>query len=190
MVSTSLRLWQDDAQAVFAELELAHRATDGHLVSRQITYAYVTALAAQFQLYCRAVHTETAQAVLSEIPNAVVARMLEAALIDGRRLERGNANAANLGSDFGRFDLNLWQAVESHRREHGRLKGELTALIEWRNAIGHGDVTRKRAENKLIPDDVDLNVCRNWSNTLTELVITIDEVLASHCEDLGLSRPR
>lgn len=104
-----------DSTSVFAELEQAHAGVDGAGLKRQITYAYVTALGAQFQLYCRAAHTETAQTVLSGVSSPVIA-----------------------------------------------------------------------PENRLIPAEIDLTVCRHWNNTLTEMVITIDEVLTVHCEALGL----
>lgn len=184
-MSTALQLWLRDSKSVFADLERAHAGMSGAGPKRQIAYAYVIALVAQFQLYCRAVHTETAQAILSEVSNPVVARMLEAALIEGRRLERGNPNASNLGADFGRFDIDLWRAVEK-LRGNSLHRRELTALIGWRNAIGHGNVTGRQAENKLIPVEIDLNTCRHWNDTLTETVATIDEVLSVHCEALGL----
>jgi hypothetical protein len=159
-MSTALRLWLHDAQAVLAELEQAHIGVGSRGLEHQITYAYVTTLVAQFQLYCRAVHTETAQTILSEVSNPVVARMLEAALIEGRRLERGNPNPSNLGADFGRFDIDLWQAVEArHRSTHHRR--QLTALIGWRNAIGHGTVTGRQGEGKLVPAEIDLDMCRH-----------------------------
>ncbi|MBS1886437.1 MAG: hypothetical protein JSU06_04535 [Actinobacteria bacterium] len=193
MVSTSLHLWQGPAQEVFAELELAHRAVrrlgrERRLLSRQIVYAYVTALSAQFQLYCRAVHTETAQALAASVPNPAVGRVLEARLINGRWLDRGNANVPNLGSDFGRFDLRFWDAVLEHQESNRSRKEKLEALIVWRNAIGHGDIAHKRAEDKLVPAEVGLAVCREWKDALGNLVASIDVVLAAQYENLGLSR--
>jgi hypothetical protein len=192
-MSTSLHLWRDGAQDVFAELELAHRAVHGRgqrFLTRQITYAYVTALAAQFQRYCRAVHTETAQAIAGSMRDPTLARLVEDRLLEGRQLDRGNANVPNLGSDFGRFYFRLWDVVLAHDRRNRRRKAKLEALMRWRNAIGHGDVEQKHEEGVLVPLRINLKVCQEWNAALGGLVISIDEVLETHCEDLGVTLVR
>jgi hypothetical protein len=192
VVSTSLNLWQHDAQDVFAELELAHRAVHGRgqrFLTQQVTYAYVTALAAQFQRYCRAVHTETALAIARGIPNRALADIFERHMMEGRRLDRGNANAANLGADFQRFELRFWEVVLAHRKANRGRREKLEHLNGWRNAIGHGEIDQKRTESALLPDVIHLNVCQEWKRALDGLVTSFDEVLAVHCESLELPRP-
>jgi hypothetical protein len=177
---------------VFAELELAHRAVHGRgqrFLTEQIAYAYVTALAAQFQLYCRAVHSETALAIARGIPNRTLADIFKRYVMEGRRLDRGNANAANLASDFRRFELNFWDVILAHRRRNQNRKKKLEQLGVWRNAIAHGEIDQKRAELRLTPDVIHLNTCRDWRRALDGLVHSIDEVLATHCETLDLPRP-
>jgi hypothetical protein len=184
-MSTSLKLWQGAAQDVFTELELAHRAVHGRgqpFLTRQITYAYVTALAAQFQLYCRAVHTETAQAIAEQIPNPALASLLEVGLLNARRLDRGNPNAASLGSDFGRFELELWDELITQDQRNRRRRDALDSLIRWRNAIVHGDIDRKHAEHALLPVRINLKVCQEWNTILTELIVSIDVLLTTHCD--------
>lgn len=193
-MSASLLLWQGPAQEVFAELELAHRTVGGHgrgerLLTRQINYAYVTALAAQFQRYCRAVHTEVALALVAGVPDPRLAFVFETHLIQGRRLDRGNPNPANLGADFGRFGLDFWGAILDHGIRNERRRAKLETLIGWRNAIGHGDIGRKREKGELAPDEIRLDICRDWRSALGQLVFSIDDVLASHCETLGFPRP-
>jgi hypothetical protein len=187
-VSNSLHLWQDDAQSVFAELELAHRAVHARQVlTRQITYAYVTALAAQFQRYCRVVHTEVALSIAESATNPSLAWLLEERLIGGRQLDRGNANGPNLGSDFARFELRLWEKLLEHDPANRHRREALEALIQWRNAIGHGDIKEKQEEGKLVPHRISLKVCQEWNVTLSGLVLSIDEVLETHCVGLGVT---
>jgi hypothetical protein len=191
-MSTSLKLWQGGAQDVFAELELAHRAVHGRgqrFLTQQITYAYVTALAAQFQLYCRAVHTETAEILAGGVPNDPLAQILEARLVSGRWLDRGNPTASNLGADFGRFDLQLWDVLQTFDRRSRRRRERLDALIGWRNAIVHGDIDRKHEEGRLKPVRITLKVCQNWNTTLSGLILTIEDALTAHCVHFGIGGP-
>jgi uncharacterized protein YutE (UPF0331/DUF86 family) len=191
-MSTSLKLWQGAAQDVFGELELAHRAVHGRgqpFLTRQIAYAYVTALAAQFQLYCRSVHTETAEALAGSVSNDPLAQVLEARLVSGRWLDRGNPTASNLGSDFGRFDLRLWDVLQTFDRRNQQRRERLDALIGWRNAIVHGDIDRKKEEGRLDPLEITLKVCQNWNTTLSELILTIEKILTAHCVNFGIGKP-
>lgn len=193
-MSTSLSLWTTDAQAVFEEIEHTHGAIGGRqrgrrFLTRQTNYAYVTALAAQFQLYCRAVHTEVTQLLATGVGDPALSRVLEGRLIEGRQIDRGNANVPNLGSDFGRLGFRFWHEVNGRRARNPRRRDLLEELIDWRNAIAHGDIDRKRAKGELTPPEVHLAHCRRWRSSLGQLVFSIDDVLATQCENLGLPRP-
>lgn len=193
-MSSSLALWQGQAQDAFAEVERAHGKVEGEgrgrrFLTQQVNHAYVTLLAAQFQMYCRALHTEVTQVLVAGVSDPALARVLEGRLIEGRNLDRGNANVPNLGADFGRFGFRFWDAVIVHRKPNARRKEKLDALIEWRNAIAHGDIARKQQEETLAPREVHLASCRDWKSALNQLVLSIDQVLAIQCENLGRPRP-
>ena len=76
-----------------------------------------------------------------------------------------------------------------HRKPNARRKEKLDALIEWRNAIAHGDIARKQQQETLAPREVHLASCRDWKSALNQLVLSIDQVLAIQCENLGRPRP-
>jgi hypothetical protein len=42
----------------------------------------------------------------------------------------------------------------AHRKPNARRREKLGALIEWRNAIAHGDIARKQEEGALTPPEV------------------------------------
>jgi hypothetical protein len=93
-MSSSLALWQVDAKMAFEEVEHAHRKIGGEergrrFLTQQINYAYVTLLAAQFQTYCRALHTEVAQILAAGVSDPALARVLEGRLIEGRKARPG-----------------------------------------------------------------------------------------------------
>lgn len=64
MPSKALIDWQTGACAAFDEIEHAHRAVGGtkpgrRFVTQQLNYAYATLLAARFQGFARALHSQT-----------------------------------------------------------------------------------------------------------------------------------
>lgn len=193
-MSKSLTRWEAGGQEAFTEIENAHSAIEGtgrgrRFATQQVNYAFATSLAAQFQTYCRALHSEVTQVLVAGIGDPALARVLEGRLVEGRQLDRGNPNVPNLGGDFGRFGFQFWDAVRAHRKLNPGRKKKLEALIDWRNAIAHGDIERKRAARALEPTEVHLATCRDWKSALNQLVPSIDEVLADQCENLGRPRP-
>lgn len=112
-VSYSHRRWLGERQAPLGELLAAHQSVGGsgrgrRFATQQINHAYAVTLAAQFQGYCRDFHTECAEALVRVVTAPAVAAILLAATLRDRRLDRGNASPANLGSDFGRFGVRFW----------------------------------------------------------------------------------
>lgn len=92
-------------------------------------------------------------------------------------------------SDFGRFGLKFWPAVEGDDRRNRSRKKELEELCAWRNGIVHGDISRKRSGGRLVPPDLTLETCRDWRRSLGNLVVSIDRVIAVQCQDLVRARP-
>ena len=56
-----------------------------------------------------------------------------------RKLDRGNPNKGNLGSDFGRFGFKFWDHVHAADARNAVRSGKLEELNLWRNAIAHQD---------------------------------------------------
>jgi hypothetical protein len=194
MASRALREWQLDASAAFDEIENAHRAVGGvkpgrRFLTQQLNYAYTTLLAARFQGFIRALHTQTVDAIADGAHDAAYRRLLRESLAWGRALDRHNAQPNSIEDDFSRFGLNVWSQVDRERSGNDERRKKLWALITWRNAIAHDDIDIKLTRGALDPVTVSLGTCRTWRSTLNVLATSLDKVAADHCQTLGLPRP-
>jgi hypothetical protein len=192
MASRALQDWQQGAQDALAELTNAHAAVGGtgpgrRRLTRQLNYAYVGLLAAQFQGFCRGLHSQAAAAIAQNVTDAALSVVIQELLTRGRKLDQGNASLANLGADFGRFGFKFWDTVEQAGPHNTRRKEELGKLMRWRNAIAHDDIARQLSE--LEPNVITLKVCEGWNRRLDNLVVVFDKVIADQCENLGCPRP-
>jgi hypothetical protein len=193
-MSRSLEDWHEESSGVLDEIEIVHAKVEGtgvgrRVLTQQVNFAYAALITAHFQRYCRSVHSEASQIVVATVSDEALAGVLEGLLTENRLLDRGNPTSGNLGSDFRRFGFVFWEAVEEDDQRSKKRKSKLDQLCEWRNGIAHGDISRKRAEEKLVPDRVTLDVCRGWRGALNGLAISIDKVMAAQCENLGCSKP-
>src|SRR5262245_49179539 len=110
MPSIALARWRTDGVAALDQLVSAHRAVGGlgpgrRHATREINHAYCVMLASQFQRFCRDLHSEAVQHLVVAVVPTTAAEILRARLLEGRKLDMGNANPSTLGSDFGRFKL-------------------------------------------------------------------------------------
>lgn len=186
MPSRALSRWLSEAQAELDELEDAHarasiRRRTRRALARQLCRAYVVSLSAQFQRFCRDLHSEASQRLADAVePKAFRGAVLRL-LTDGRRLDAGNATAATLGPDFDRLGLAFLAELEA-RPESRRRRLDLERLNVWRNAIVHLDFTLKPGREKLVrgtsPDSIgDVRRFRQACGTLAR---EIDRVVRAH----------
>lgn len=194
MGSRSLEDWYTDASAAFDEIENAHRAVGGakrgrRFVTQQLNYAYVTLLAARFQGFARALHTQTADVIATGAPTADYEVLILESLTHRRALDRRNAHPDAVTDDFGRFVIDVRVEVDAADRRNPDRRSKLEGLIAWRNAIAHHDIDEKLARGALDPVKVHLATCKGWRSALTGLAGSLDTVVANRCEALGLSRP-
>src|SRR5688572_23656187 len=144
MPSRSLTTWRASATRALEQLEIAHAAV-GRLgpgrryAEQQVTQAYVVALSSQFQRFCRDLHSEAADHITATIPSLQIRDILRTQLTGNRRLDHGNPNPGNIGSDFARFDMEFWRLVSALDRRNEARRRHLEALNLWRNAIAHQD---------------------------------------------------
>lgn len=194
MGSRALRQWRGETAAALGEIEGALRGGGGpglgrRSVTLQLRYAYVLLLAAWFQGFVRALHTETAVAIARGVGDSRYEALLIGCLTHERRLDRGNAHVDALARDFGRFGLQLWQRVDEQDEHGAKRKEQLGGVMRWRNAIAHHDVDEKLAVGSLDPATIDLATCQLWRGALDGLATTLDRVAADQCETLGIGRP-
>jgi len=113
MPSGSLIKWQADRVSQLDEMENAHRQVGGasrgrRYATQQINQAYAVLLSSQFQGYCRDLHSECVDHLVSkiEVPGvrpADLRTMLNVEFLSKRKLDSGNPNPGNIGEDFNRL---------------------------------------------------------------------------------------
>src|SRR5262249_44984004 len=144
MPSLSLQRWFAERALALDDIEGAHRSVRGagpgaRAATQQINQAYTLLLSGQFQGFCRDLHSEGADNFVVPVADPDLTEMLRGNLLFGRKIDRGNPNPGNLGSDFGRFNFAFWSLVEAHRPQNLTRKAALEEMNDWRNAIAHQD---------------------------------------------------
>lgn len=57
----------------------------------------------------------------------------------GRRLDAGNPNPRNVGSDFGWLGIRLWDVLAARDARNRHHQARLQEMCDWRNAVAHHD---------------------------------------------------
>lgn len=192
MASRALVEWDGAARDAIDELRNAHRQVGGtgpgrRRLTQQINYAYVTLLAARFQGFARALHSQTAAVLAQGVTDATLAILFQESLTRNRKVDRGNATVGNVADDFARFGFDLWQAVDAAHPWNADRRQQFARLMKWRNAIVHDEIDRRLPT--LEPKRINLDVCRDWHRKLDNLAKSMDRVLADQCEAVGRPRP-
>jgi hypothetical protein len=192
MPSSSLQRWFAERAAALADLENAHRSVRGsgtgaRSAAQQINQAYTMLLSAQFQAFCRDIHSECADWLVTPVADPVLQEMLWDNLVFGRRLDRGNPNSGNIGSDFGRLGLEFWPRVDAHRPENPARRAALDELSTWRNAIAHQDFSASML--RAGRPNLTLAQVRFWRKACDGLTRSFDDVLRDHLRVLTGSAP-
>jgi hypothetical protein len=113
MSSISYRDWLSTRLDALNEIEQAHAAVGGskrgrRYATQQINQAYAVILASQFQGFCRGLHSECVDHLVRAIsPPPSLRPLLVAEFTRGRQLDRGNARASSLGTDFSRLGIDF-----------------------------------------------------------------------------------
>jgi hypothetical protein len=142
--------------------------------------------ARQFQGFCRDLHSEAVDHLVNSIPMASLHTLLRARLTEGRKLDMGNPNPGNLGSDFGRLGMQFWQEVQSCDRRNGRRQKCLDMLMAWRNAIAHQDFDGQKLGGRT---ELRLSDVRTWRSACAVLARSFDFAVAEHLTALVGSAP-
>lgn len=191
MPSVAFRHWRTVRRATLDTVEAAHATIHGtgpgrREATRQLNHGYTVLLAAEFQGYCRELHTEAVTFFSDRLPllqRDVVAR----ALVLNRQLDRGNASPATLGSDYARLGINWWRAVDDDANPDGpALRRVLDELNNWRNAIAHNDFDPARLGGTI---RLMLASVRGWRQACNRLAGIFDRILADHLQSQTGQRP-
>src|SRR5205085_551876 len=135
----------------------------------------VLLLSAHFQGFCRDLHTESAQVIVSKVRTSLQA-VIQRQFAANRKLDHGNAALQNLREDFERFDFSLDLAAADPANP-ARLT-ELAALNRWRNlAAHHGTVPAGTPP-------LDLPSVQAWRNSCDGLATSLDAVMYNELRKL------
>jgi hypothetical protein len=144
--------------------------------TQQINQAFAVLLSSQFQGYCRELHSECADHFVQSVTSLPLRAALHILLVQHRKLDKGNPNPGNLGSDYNRFGLPFWDVVISHDARNQLRRDALEDLNNWRNAIAHQDFDRKLLGSTVLR----LGYVRSWRTACQHLAVTFDEVMRFH----------
>jgi hypothetical protein len=181
MPSRSLAVWRDTSAQALDEIEAAHRAVGGiargrRYATQQINQAYAVLLSSQFQKYCRDLHSEAADHLAASVAMPLRS-IFRDQLTSNRKLDKGNPNSGNLGSDFGRFGMEFWTKVSRLDQRNKARKEQLEVLNEWRNAIAHQDFDPTKLGRRL---ELRLADVRRWRSACFALTDQFDYAVADY----------
>jgi hypothetical protein len=183
MPSLVLQDWSARRAAALDEIEHAHQSVGGtgrgrRYLTQQINQAYAVLLSSQFQGFCRDLHTECAHHLVAGIVSPVLLATYRRNLLFGRKLDTGNPNPGNVGSDFNRLGLSFWPTVDAEHPRNPQRRNLLETLNRWRNAIAH---------NVFAPDmfrggrpSLHLSEVQDWRRACGGLVHSFDNVMRVH----------
>jgi hypothetical protein len=190
MPSNAFGRWTGERSAALDEIENAHASVGGtgpgrRFLTQQLNRAYAVMLAAQFQGYCRDLHTECIGQLILPVP-VELRDVVDMQYHWSRALDRGNASAGNIGSDFGRFLLSFWASVQAADSRNQRRRELLDELNVWRNAIAHQDLDPAELGGTTT---LHLATVRQWRSALNGLAASFDEVMRQRLVALLGSTP-
>jgi hypothetical protein len=192
--SQALVEWRSVGLARLAELEAVHAQVTGSARGRrwgttQLNRSLFIVLVAQFQAYCRRLHD---QAIAVHVGAAVAGQqtLLRAVLTQGRKLDAQNPRRAALGSDFGRLGFDFVHDLKAATASAAAELDALDQLIDYRNAIGHGDeatIASIEAGGRIRATKASY---RSYRRIIDRLAGTMDDVVAHQLSALlGINRP-
>lgn len=190
-MSRSLRRWQSRSRRALDAIDAAHGAVAGtrhrrRFAAQQIKQAYVVLLSSWFQAFCRDLHTECVEHLITTIPHPTVRMIVRQQMMEGRKLETGNPNPGNLGSDFGRLGIELWPALLARDQQAKVRQNALGELNRWRNAVAHQDFSSASLHGR---DQVRLTEVRQWRQVCESLAVDFERVMYDHLLSATGTRP-
>ncbi len=190
MPSQSLIRWTGERSGALDEIENAHTMLGGtergrRYATQQINYSYAALLSAHFQGFCRDLHTECVDHVVSLTP-AQLRAFVRSEFMWNRGLGRGNPNPGAIGSDFGRLGIDFWSDVYTVDARNHRRRELLQELVEWRNAIAHQDFDPVASGGA---PTLHLVRVRGWRRAVNALAHSFDQTMYNYLGGLLGSGP-
>jgi len=141
--------------------------------------AYVILLAAQFQRFCADLHAECVDVMVQEVPSSIKV-IIVSNFLQGRQLDKGNAQPGSLGSDFGRLGVQLWPELKRWNPRCAAFQELLLQLNVWRNAIAHDDFSAASFFPKGSNTTLPLSLVRRWRQACNQIAPGMDIVMRDY----------
>jgi hypothetical protein len=174
MPSASLQHWQNHQMPRLQQIDIQCAASlalvppNPHLADENLR-GYVVLLSAHFQGFCRDLHTEASQIIVSKVrPTLQV--LIQDQFTARRYLDHGNPSIDNIAKDFKRFRFDLKAELNADpgnalRRQH------LAALNQWRNVAAHQGTVLPSGSPLILPS---LQV---WRQSCDGLATALDGIV-------------
>jgi hypothetical protein len=183
MPSLALQDWMAWRAGALDEIEHAHRSVGGsgpgrRYLTQQINQAYAVLLSSQFQGFCRDLHEGCADRLVAHVAPPLLRAIYQRNLLFGRKLDTGNPIPGNIGSDFNRFGLSFWPAVDADHPRNPQRRSALETLNRWRNAIAHSAFAPDMC--KANRPSLHLAKVQDWRRACDGLARSFDAVMRAH----------
>jgi hypothetical protein len=137
-------IWKADRASQLDQFEQIHRSigktgSGTQDARQQINQAYVLMLSAQFQGFCRDLHSEAVDFLVDALQTTSLRSLLQSEFQYGRKLDSGNPTLENIRSDFKRLGFDILSSVKAINPALDVYRSNLLELNHWRNAIAHQD---------------------------------------------------
>lgn len=174
--------WDTDCAGRLDQLEQIHDDVRGYGRGRrwytgELNRSLLVALVGQFQVYCRDLHNEAIDVYLAAANQRQV-EVIDALLKQDRKLDTQNPRRSSLGSDFGRLGIDLIPILRSRGSRIISDLDRLDELVEFRNAIVHGNESKVESLVERYQTGMTLASYRRFRSTLDRLVRIMDNVVA------------
>jgi hypothetical protein len=191
MPSNSLKHWRTVRARDLDQIADAHRQVGGtgrgrRYATEQINHAYAMLLSSQFQGFCRDLHSEAVDHITRCVAPALLRTILRDEFTLQRKLDRGNPNPGNIGSDFNRLGLAFWDQILAQSVSNTGRIAHLEDMNHWRNAIAHQDFDPARLGGTI---HLRLATIRRWRRACDGLAGVFDLVIGNHVAQITGSRP-
>lgn len=141
-------------------------------------------LSSHFQGFSRDLHSESVDHIVRAVRPAILHTALRAEFVLARKLDRGNPNPGNIGSDFTRLGVDFWSEVRADDVRNEVRQKRIEVMSEWRNAIAHQDFSAK-----LKPTSLTLPLVRQWRDGCKGLARSFDRVMARYIDSVAGALP-
>jgi hypothetical protein len=164
------------------EMEAARRTVKGagrgrRIALQQMNQAYVVLLLSLFQRFCRELHEECVEHFVRQPGLQPHRGILNLRFMEGRKLDSGNPNPGNIGSDFGRLGVKLWPELRQRGPRSKHHHDALELLNQWRNAIAHQDFRHPGLRGRTTIQQTEI---RRWRTVCNRLAVDMDEVMFAY----------